>query len=189
MILIIDNYDSFTYNLLDYFYQLGQKCILVKNDATVDEINTIDFNAIVISPGPGTPNSAGNLFAIIEQYHQSVPILGICLGHQALGVYYGATLDKARKPMHGKISRVYCESESIFNNLPNNFNVVRYHSLIVKNPPECLQILSETDEKEIMAFRHRSYPSIGIQFHPEAILTENGIEILKNWLLAYKITR
>ncbi|MEQ8517915.1 MAG: aminodeoxychorismate/anthranilate synthase component II [Cytophagales bacterium] len=181
MLLIIDNYDSFTYNLLDYFEQLGQECQLIRNDLEKKDWPE-NPDAIVISPGPMDPLRAGNLMQMIDYYCEKVPILGICLGHQALALKFGAKLEHAIKPMHGKISRIFCEDDPIFENIPKNFNVVRYHSLIIKELPGSLKALAKTNEEELMAFRHTRLAIYGIQFHPEAALTEYGLQLLENCL-------
>ncbi len=181
MLLIIDNYDSFTYNLLDYFEQLGQKCQLIRNDQDQKDWPK-NPDAVVISPGPMDPFRAGHLMQMIDYYCERVPVLGICLGHQALALKFGAKLEHADKPMHGKISRIYCEKDSIFENIPKNFNVVRYHSLIIKELPNTLTALAKTDNGELMAFKHKTLAVYGIQFHPEAALTEYGLQLLENCL-------
>lgn len=183
MILLVDNFDSFTYNLVDYFEQLGETCYIVRNDVDPESLPKINFTKIVLSPGPGTPDQAGYLMDYIKFFESKLPILGICLGHQALAQYYGATVEKALKPMHGKLSLIYKSKEHpIFNDLPNQWNVVRYHSLVVKNYLNSHLIpLAQTEEEELMIFEHKELPICGIQYHPEAVLTEFGIEILGNW--------
>jgi anthranilate synthase/aminodeoxychorismate synthase-like glutamine amidotransferase len=181
MVLLLDNFDSFTYNLQDYLYQIGFECKVVRNDVPLREIISKDYQAVVLSPGPGKPENAGNLLAVIDHYHDKLPMLGICLGHQAIASYFGASIRKAAGPMHGKISVVKCYPDPIFENIPEHINVVRYHSLITENLPPFLRVLAHTSESEIMAFRHISLPLYGFQFHPEAILTENGLQLLKNW--------
>lgn len=181
MLLIIDNYDSFTYNLIDYFEQLGEHTLLMRNDQPKSEWPESP-DAVVISPGPMDPERAGNLMEMLDFYCGKVPILGICLGHQALGLHFGAKLEHAIRPMHGKISKISHNDNSLFKNLPENFNVVRYHSLVLKELSADLIPLAFTDEIELMAFRHSKLPVYGIQFHPEAALTEHGIRLLQNWL-------
>ncbi len=181
MLLIIDNYDSFTYNLLDYFQQLGQECQLIRNDLEKEHWPDSP-DALIISPGPMDPMRAGKLMEMLDFYVGKVPVLGICLGHQALALKFGAKIDHAIKPMHGKISRIFCEKDPIFKNIPENFNVVRYHSLVVKELPEELKSLAKTEENELMAFVHKTLPVYGIQFHPEAALTEYGLQLLDNCL-------
>jgi anthranilate synthase component 2 len=184
MILIVDNYDSFTYNLVDYFHQLGQLTTILKND-DLDEksISAIDFDGIVISPGPNTPSESGDLNAFIKTYYLKCPILGICLGHQALGQFFGAELKHAKKPMHGKVSDIETVKTGIYKNLPDKFSVCRYHSLILEDLNQTeLELTAYTSENECMSFQHKKLPITGIQYHPEAILTQNGLELLRNWL-------
>jgi len=184
MLLLIDNYDSFTFNLKDYFEQLGEEVVVVKNDEIdVHSVRNYTFNKLVISPGPNTPSEAGNLMSLIETLHDTYPVLGICLGHQALGQFYGAELSLAEKPMHGKVSAIQHDEKGIYAHLPNPLNVCRYHSLLLKNMQDTpLQITAQTDIGECMSFKHRHLPVTGIQYHPEAILTEHGLQVLKNWL-------
>jgi len=184
LILIIDNFDSFTYNLLDYLGRLKAECMIYRNDVALDEITRQTYQGVLLSPGPSTPAQAGNLMQILDYYHNKLPILGVCLGHQAIGEYFGASLEKAQRPMHGKISEIKVLQENLFEGLPEAFQVVRYHSLVLKNLPECLQMMAttQTEEPEIMALRHKHLPIFGVQFHPEAILSEYGLEILSNWL-------
>lgn len=188
MLLLIDNYDSFTYNLCDYFLQLGQQVQVIRNDEkTAEELSEYDFSGIVLSPGPGTPYASGNLMQIIDYWNSKVPILGICLGHQALGCYFGAELIKATYPMHGKISAINMIKHEMWKGIPQNINVCRYHSLVIdlKKNQELIQTAISNDDNSIMAISHKNLPIWGIQFHPEAILTEYGIEILKNWLNSF----
>lgn len=182
MILLIDNYDSFTYNLVDYFAQLNQECIVVKNDQPLKQ--GIIFDSIVLSPGPGSPKDAGGLLTILKSHYQGTPILGICLGHQAICEFFGGTIKKAIKPMHGKISNITRTEDVLFQGTPEHFKVVRYHSLVCSKLPETLMKLATTEDGELMAVRHKSFPIWGIQFHPEAALTEFGILMLENWLKA-----
>jgi len=183
VILLLDNFDSYTYNLLDYFGQLGIPAQVVRNDVPLAEIKQLRFSAIVLSPGPGTPTRAGNLMAVIEHYYQTKPMLGICLGHQAMGEFFGAKLQKGLRPMHGKISTIFCRKDSIFENLPAQMPVVRYHSLVLQNPPATLVPLAYTADQELMAFRHVALPLYALQFHPEAILTTYGLDMLRNWAI------
>ncbi|MGF1637436.1 MAG: anthranilate synthase component II [Cyclobacteriaceae bacterium] len=187
LILLIDNFDSFTYNLVDYFTQLGIKVHVAQNNVPLNDITNETYKAVVLSPGPETPLKAGNLMAIIDHYVDKLPILGICLGHQALAAYFGAEIIKAIKPMHGKISKINCKNIGIFKELPKIIEVVRYHSLVCSNMPNCLEVIAETDEKEIMAFRHILLPIEGLQFHPEALLTEHGLQMLYNWMICHKM--
>lgn len=184
MILLFDNFDSFTYNLADYFQQLGVSCKVVKNDVSLQEIKALQFDGIVLSPGPGRPESAGCLLDLIGQYFNKVPILGICLGHQALGEFFGGRVEKALKPMHGKLSEICCadQKDYLFQGLPACFQVVRYHSLVLRSLPDCLEGTAYTPEGELMAVRHKVYPIRGVQFHPEAVLTQHGLNLLRNWL-------
>ena len=183
MILLLDNFDSYTYNLLDYFGQLGIPAQVVRNSVPLDEIEKLQFDAIVLSPGPGTPDRAGNLMAVIKHYHQTKPMLGICLGHQAIGEFFGADLQKGLRPMHGKISTIFCREDAIFENLPARMPVVRYHSLVLQNLPGALVPLAYTSDQELMAFRHVALPLYALQFHPEAILTIYGLDMLRNWAM------
>ena len=183
MVLLLDNYDSFTYNLRDYVLQLGQECKVVRNDEmTMEELALLNFSSAIISPGPKTPREAGITMQFIERFHNSLPILGICLGHQAIGEFFGAKLVKAIKPMHGKTSRITHNGHFLFNGLPKRFEVMRYHSLILSDPDNMvLQVLAATDENEIMAVAHKELKIAGVQFHPESILTPDGLSILRNW--------
>ncbi len=183
MLLLLDNFDSFTYNLVDYFEQLGIAVRVVRNNVPLVEITALpDITAIVLSPGPGTPQQAGNMMQVIAHYYQRVPILGICLGHQALGVFLGATLQKAIKPMHGKISDITCMPDPIFSGLPVTMPVVRYHSLVLTHTPATILGVAYTAQGELMAFRHKTLPLYGMQFHPEAALTMHGLALLRNWV-------
>ena len=183
MILLIDNFDSFTNNLVDYLNQLGSEVKTVRNTILLEVLKKENFKGIILSPGPGIPSQAGNLSKIIEAYHKTLPILGICLGHQALAEFFGAKVEKAIRPMHGKISEIIVDKpDAIFNNIPHSFKAVRYHSLVVNKFPDELQTLAYTSESEIMALKHSKLPIYGIQYHPEAALTEYGKEVLKNWL-------
>lgn len=188
MLLLLDNYDSFTYNLVDYFEQLGEEVLVFRNDVPLERLEQHPYDAVVLSPGPGAPRQAGILMQVIERYHRQLPMLGICLGHQALGEFFGAKLTKGLRPMHGKISEIQTENEAFFRNLPRKLNVVRYHSLVLQNLPADLIPLAYTAENELMALRHRHLPLFGLQFHPEAILTECGLEMLANWLREVKKT-
>ena len=190
MILLIDNYDSFTYNLVDYFQQIGCEIIIKKNDTEISEIEKLKFDAIVISPGPETPEKAGITNLIIEKYHKLIPILGICLGHQALGVFFGSKLIKATQPKHGKISKITTTDSVLYADLDSNLSVTRYHSLVLRDLPGKLICTSTSnDDNEIMSFKHSKLPIWGIQYHPEAVLTDDGIKILKNWATFNKLIR
>lgn len=187
MVLLLDNFDSFTWNLADYVHRLGADCEVVQNDQPLEKIQQIPYQAIILSPGPQTPAKAGCLMDIIAHNYRRVPILGVCLGHQAIGEFFGAGLHKAQSPMHGKISRISCKPDYLFEGLPSQLQVVRYHSLLLRELPACLESIAETAEGELMALRHTSLPIRGVQFHPEAILTEGGLALLKNWLSFNKI--
>jgi anthranilate synthase/aminodeoxychorismate synthase-like glutamine amidotransferase len=185
MLLLIDNYDSFTYNLYQYLAELGAEVVVRRNDqVTLDEIESMQPKQIVISPGPCTPNEAGLSCAIIEAFGSRIPLLGVCLGHQALGQVFGGRVVRAPFPMHGKTSLMYHQGQGVFRNLPQPFEANRYHSLIVERDtlPETLEITAETDDGLIMGLRHRSFPVEGVQFHPESIMTPVGKELLGNFL-------
>lgn len=185
MLLIIDNYDSFTYNLVQYFGQLGAETAVYRNDEiSPEEISEMKPAAIVISPGPCSPKEAGISVEIIKRFYEQMPILGVCLGHQSIGHAFGAAVVRAPRLMHGKVSPILNDGKTIFKGLANPFPAGRYHSLIVDRGtmPDCLEVSAETAEGEIMGLRHREYPVEGIQFHPESILTPNGKRILRNFL-------
>jgi anthranilate synthase/aminodeoxychorismate synthase-like glutamine amidotransferase len=174
-ILVFDNYDSFTYNLVQFLGELGYTIEVRRNDAiTLDEIAAMKPDQIVISPGPGTPDDAGISVALIKRYYQEIPILGVCLGHQAIGQAFGGKIIRSHQLMHGKVSSVEHNKQGIFNNLPSPLTATRYHSLIVQEPiPDVLEVTAWGGEfNEIMAIRHKTYPVVGVQFHPESILTE-----------------
>ena len=185
MILMIDNYDSFTYNLVQYIAQLGEEVKVFRNDRiTLGEIGEMDPEAIFLSPGPCSPKEAGITVDAIRTFYDKYPMLGVCLGHQAIGYAFGGKVVRAERVMHGKTSRIRSDGETIFTGLPNPFVAGRYHSLIVEKGsiPDCLMVTAETEEGEIMGIRHREYPVEGIQFHPESILTPNGKRIIRNFL-------
>ena len=185
MLLILDNYDSFTYNLVQYFGELGVEMKIFRNDAlTVDEVKALAPERICISPGPCTPNEAGISLDLIRQLGPTTPILGVCLGHQSIGQVYGGDVVRADRLMHGKTSPIHHNGTSVFAGLPDPFEATRYHSLIVKREtlPDCLEITAWTAEDEIMGLRHKEYPVHGVQFHPESILTEHGKQMLENFL-------
>ena len=185
MVLVIDNYDSFTYNLVQYLGELGQELKVVRNDAmTVDEIAALKPERIVISPGPCTPKEAGISVDTIKRLSGAIPILGVCLGHQSIGEAFGGEVVRAERLMHGKTSMIRHDQQTIFRNLPNPFEATRYHSLIVRREtlPSCLEVSAETAEGEIMGLRHRTLRVEGVQFHPESILTRPGKELLRNFL-------
>jgi anthranilate synthase component II len=187
MILVIDNYDSFTFNLVQYLGELGVDPVVRRNDAvTVDEIGTLAPSAIVISPGPGTPAQAGITVSAVRRWGASIPILGVCLGHQAIGEAYGGRVVRAVKVMHGKTSEIRHDGSGLFAGLPNPMQVMRYHSLIVESSslPQELTVLARSvdDASEIHAVRHREHPVWGVQFHPESIMTPGGKTLLRNFL-------
>ncbi|MFN3998673.1 anthranilate synthase component II [Algoriphagus sp.] len=183
MLLLIDNFDSFSHILADLIRQTGEELIIFRNDASLEEIEKIDFKGLILSPGPGIPVDAGNLMAVFEKYHQKVPVLGVCLGHQAIGEFFGAELVKNQVPTHGKVHLVRKTQTHFFTqNLPDQFNVTRYHSLQLRNLPDCLEVILETESGEIMGMAHKTLPILGIQYHPEAHLTEFGLELVKNWI-------
>jgi anthranilate synthase/phosphoribosyltransferase len=184
MILLIDNYDSFTYNLAQYLGELGAEVRVARNDAiTLDEVATLAPTHIIISPGPGTPDDAGISLALVERFAPSLPILGVCLGHQTIGQAFGGRVVRAGRLMHGKVSPVLHDGRGIFGGLPSPLTATRYHSLVVAEPlPDCLEVSARTPEGEMMGLRHRQYPTVGVQFHPESILTQHGHQLLKNFL-------
>jgi para-aminobenzoate synthetase component 2 len=189
MILVIDNYDSFTYNLVQYIGEFETDIHVVRNDEiTLDEIEQMQPDHILISPGPCTPNEAGISLSLIERFKGKIPILGVCLGHQSIGQAFGGDVVRAERLMHGKTSPVTHDGKTIFADIPSPFIANRYHSLIVKREtlPACLEITAETEQGEIMGLRHREYPIEGVQFHPESIITEHGKQLLKNFL-AFKV--
>ena len=185
MLVVIDNYDSFTYNLVQYFGELGVEMEIHRNDAlTVDEVKALAPEKICISPGPCTPNEAGISMDLIRELGATTPILGVCLGHQSIGQVYGGDVVRADRLMHGKTSPILHEGKSIFAGLPNPFEATRYHSLIVKREtlPDCLEITAWTAEDEIMGLKHKHHPVHGVQFHPESILTDHGKQMLETFL-------
>ena len=185
MLLIIDNYDSFTYNLVQYLGELGQDVQVYRNDKiSLEEINDLQPERIVISPGPCTPKEAGISVDAIRRFGGKVPILGVCLGHQSLAVAFGGEIIRAPRLMHGKTSQIKHDGKSVFRSLPNPFEATRYHSLIVNrtNLPDCFEISAETDQGEIMGLRHKAVGAEGVQFHPESILTTSGKDLLRNFL-------
>ncbi len=185
MLLLIDNYDSFTYNLFQYLSELGEQVLVARNDRiTIEEIERLKPERIVISPGPSTPQNAGISNDVIRHFGAKVPILGVCLGHQCIGYSYGAAIVPANKIMHGKSSRIYHNNAGIFRGLSNPFSAIRYHSLMISphGLPECLEITAWTEDTAIMGIRHRKHPIEGLQFHPESFMTEQGKEILRNFL-------
>lgn len=189
MLLMLDNYDSFVYNLVRYFNELGEEIEVYRNDKiNLDIIKENKYTGIIISPGPKNPEEAGKSLEIIEKFKGKIPILGICLGHQCIGHYFGGKIIKGKEPVHGKVSYVKHNNSDIFFNVKNPLRVTRYHSLIISrdNFPKDLEITCETEDKVIMGIKHREYPIYGVQFHPEAELTEDGHKILQNFVLECK---
>lgn len=185
MILMLDNYDSFTYNLVQYFGELGANLKVYRNDAiSVADIKRMRPEKIVISPGPSNPDHAGISLEVIEAFHERLPIFGVCLGHQCLGQAFGGKIIRARKLMHGKTSRISHNGEDIFRDVANPFEATRYHSLVIERAsmPNCFEIIAESEDEEIMGIRHRQLPLWGVQFHPESILTVEGKKLLQNFL-------
>jgi len=185
MLLLIDNYDSFTYNLFQYLSELGEEVWVTRNDkVTLDEIEIRSPQRIVISPGPGTPERAGISNEVIRRFGSCIPILGVCLGHQCVGYSYGARINRASEIKHGKSSLIYHDGKSFFEGLPNPFSAIRYHSLAVirDSLPDCFEVSSWTSNGIIMGLRHRQFPVEGVQFHPESIMTDVGKDLLKNFL-------
>ena len=184
MLLMIDNYDSFTYNLVQYLGELGEQVVVHRNDEiTLDEIAAMKPDRIVVSPGPCTPNEAGVSVPLIKQFAGKIPILGVCLGHQSIGQAFGGHIVHAQELMHGKTSQIHHKGEGVFQKLPNPYRATRYHSLVIERAslPECLEITAWTNDGEIMGVRHKTLTVEGVQFHPESILTEHGHALLRNF--------
>ena len=189
MILIIDNYDSFTFNLVDYFSRLGVEVDVIRNDCPVEKIEISRYKGLVLSPGPETPEKANNLMSYLKAFHDKIPILGICLGHQAINIFFRGELKKGKKPMHGKVSVVnHGENEDLFHEIPQNFKVIRYHSLVIGDLGTDLKIICNSEDNEIMGIKHNFFDIWGVQFHPESILTEYGLKLLDNWLKLSRIS-
>ena len=187
MILVIDNYDSFTYNLVQYLRELGAEVDVRRNDkTTIDEIKALNPDKILISPGPCTPEQAGISVETIKAFAGKMPILGVCLGHQSIGAAFGGKIIRAKKLMHGKVSLIHHDGKTLFKGLPDPFTATRYHSLVIEKQslPEVLEISAWTDDGEIMGVRHKELKVEGVQFHPESILTQDGKKLLNNFLLA-----
>jgi anthranilate synthase/aminodeoxychorismate synthase-like glutamine amidotransferase len=185
MILVLDNYDSFTYNLVQYFGELGAELVVRRNDrTTIDEVEELRPEKICISPGPGTPDEAGISNDLIRHFGPRIPVLGVCLGHQCIGQVYGGEVVRAERIMHGKTSPILHEGDGVFRGLPIPFEATRYHSLIVRREtlPDELEVVAETSDHEIMGLRHREHPVHGVQFHPESIMTGEGKKLLANFL-------
>jgi len=189
MLLVIDNYDSFTYNLVQYLGEMGEEIEVFRNDKiSVPEIEKLAPEALLISPGPGTPKDAGISLDVLHHFAGKIPVLGVCLGHQCIGEAFGGKIVLAPRLMHGKTSLIHHNNKNIFHEIPNPFEATRYHSLIIDNDslPECLEVTAWTDEKEIMGVQHKSYLVTGVQFHPESILTSEGKRLLRNFLTLSK---
>lgn len=188
-LLVVDNFDSFTHMLVDYLRQAGATCHIVRNNEPMSRLTAQAVDGVVLSPGPGQPAQAGRLLEVIAYYHQRLPMLGVCLGHQAIGTFFGATLQPAPYPMHGKVSPIrVLTDDPLFGGMPTRFGVTRYHSLVLTGLPDTLTWLALTDRHEGMALRHRTLPLWGVQFHPEAALTEFGLSIVSNWINFVKIS-
>jgi anthranilate synthase component 2 len=191
MLLMIDNYDSFTFNLVQYFGELykGEICVFRNDKINIDQIRELNPGAIIISPGPCTPKEAGVSVEIIKELGSKIPVLGVCLGHQSIGYAYGGNVIRAPYLMHGKVSQIYHKATGVFDGIPVPFKATRYHSLIIERSscPQCLEITAETDDGLIMGVKHREFPVFGVQFHPEAILTENGKKLLSNFIKIAKL--
>jgi len=188
MILMIDNYDSFTYNLVQYLGEMGQKLVVKRNDEiTLEDVRKLAPDRIVISPGPGAPKDAGISKAVIAEFGKKTPVLGVCLGHQCIGEVFGGKIVLAPRIMHGKTSQIHHDGKGLFRGLDNPFTATRYHSLVIDPPslPDSLEATAWTDQKEIMGVRHKSLPITGVQFHPESILTHAGKDLLRNFLEAF----
>ena len=186
MLLMLDNYDSFTYNLVQYFGELGETVKVLRNDqTTIEEIAALKPERICVSPGPCSPAEAGISVALIQHFAGKLPILGVCLGHQAIGAAFGGRIVRAGQQMHGKTSLITHMGTDVFQNLPSPYTVTRYHSLAIERAslPDCLEITAQTDDGEIMGVRHKTLPVYGVQFHPESILSEHGHDLLRNFLM------
>ena len=184
LILVIDNYDSFTFNLVQYIQEIGEEVVVLRNDqVSLEDIREIKPDYILLSPGPGNPDTAGICLDVVKTFYQEIPILGVCLGQQIIAQAFGGLVRKATQPMHGKTSDINHDQKQIFKDIPSPFQVTRYHSLVVDEStfPECLEISAKSDDGEIMAIRHKNYKVEAVQFHPEAILTENGLQMVRNF--------
>jgi len=186
MLLLIDNFDSFSRILADYFLQAGVELKIVRNDTPLALIKEEVYEGIVLSPGPETPEKAGHLMDILSYYHDKLPVFGVCLGHQCIGQFFGAELVKGARPVHGKVFMVKkVKDHEMLEGIPDSFNVTRYHSLELRKLPNTLEVILETGQGEIMAIAHKALPIFGIQFHPEAYLTEHGLQLIQNWVKLY----
>ncbi|MCM3670437.1 aminodeoxychorismate/anthranilate synthase component II [Mesobacillus maritimus] len=191
MILLIDNYDSFTFNLFQYIRKLGEDVVVKRNDQiTIAEISKLNASHILLSPGPGNPDSAGICLEVVQTFYQEIPIFGVCLGQQIIAQAFGGQIIKAQRPMHGKVSLIEHDNQGVFNGLSQPLQVARYHSLIVdeQTVPHSLEISARSRDGEIMALRHREFPVEGVQFHPEAIQSEQGLDLMRNFFTKGKIT-
>ena len=189
MLLMIDNYDSFTYNLVQYFGELGQEVLVYRNDKiSIEEIKAMNPKFIVISPGPCSPNEAGISLEIVKHFKEEIPILGVCLGHQTIGQAFGGKITYAKTIMHGKTSLIHHTNQGVFKGINNPFTATRYHSLVIEKSscPDCFDITAWTDDQEIMGIQHKLLPIEGVQFHPESILTEFGHDLLSNFIKKYE---
>jgi len=183
MIIVIDNYDSFTYNLVQYLGEMGHELRVFRNNrVTLEEIEALKPSHIVISPGPGAPQEAGISEKVVQAFHKTIPIFGVCLGHQAIGEVFGGKIVRAPSLMHGKTSPIFHDSKTVFRGLPQGFPATRYHSLVVTDIPASLEVSAQTQDGIVMGLRHRDYPTEGIQFHPESIMTVVGKQLLANFM-------
>jgi anthranilate synthase/aminodeoxychorismate synthase-like glutamine amidotransferase len=181
-LLFIDNFDSFSYILIDYLKSAGAEVEVMTNEVHPSDIQSNHFQGLVLSPGPATPAHSGHLMAYLETFVNRLPVLGVCLGHQAIGLHFGLSLDKAITPKHGKTSPVFHHHDPLFKDVPNPFLACRYHSLVLKGHSPDLETIAQTEQGEVMAVKHKTLPVYGVQFHPEALLTENGLQMVKNWV-------
>lgn len=191
MILVIDNYDSFTYNLVQQFGELGAEIEVVRNDQlTLEDVRRLNPTHIVISPGPGTPDDGGISLDVIREFGPTIPVLGVCLGHQCIGQAFGGVVDRAPKLMHGKTSQIHHTDDPLFAGMSNPFTATRYHSLVVEQPtlPDSLEVIAQAEDGQVMGVRHKEYPVVGVQFHPESILTVEGPKLLWNFLQMTPVT-
>ncbi len=181
--ILIDNYDSFTYNIVQYLQELGCRVDVYENDTiTVEELKQKKFESIILAPGPGNPDGAGISLDVIKEFYKQKKILGICLGHQCIARFFGGNIKMAKQPVHGKVSKIYHDNSDLFQGIPNGFEAVRYHSLVAEDLPECLIQTAKTSNGINMALQHKTYPLYGVQFHPEAILTQYGHKLLQNFI-------